>query len=222
MKEIVGKRHVDEADIIALQSGIREADSVLMEYSTRLERLGKTGELTEVQVRALWSRLSAVKELKNLRANTEEHELFYSFQICLFANKLMLESKKAEFATRMKIGETEKAMEAFEEFNSMHQKSFISNASKFLDDIYKPINDKADALVKRQWFESKKVKGEQKSIEERRADLQEHIGLITADDSDEEMIHNFMDDSEILYLLTGDGTESRVFISVKEQPLSKE
>lgn len=143
MREIIGKKHVDETDIIALQSGIREADSVLMEYSTRLERLSKTGEITEVQARALWSRLSAAKELKNLRANTEEHELYYSFQICLFASKLMLESKKAEFATRMKIGETEKAMEAFESFNTMHQQSFLSNASDFLASLYEPINAKA-------------------------------------------------------------------------------
>jgi hypothetical protein len=120
MKEIIGKKHVGETDIIALQSGIREADSVLMEYSTRLERLSKTGELSKVQVRALWSRFSASKELKNLRANTEEHELYYSFQICLFANQLMLKSKKAEFATRLKIGETEKATEALESFTTMY------------------------------------------------------------------------------------------------------
>ena len=216
MREIVGKKHVDEADIIALQTGIREADSVLMEYSTRLERLTKTGELTEVQVRALWSHLSAVKELKNLQANTEEHELYYSFQICLFANKLMLESKKAEFATRMKMGETEKAMEAFEAFNSMYQQSFINNASNFLDTLYKPINDKAEALMKRQWFESKSAKEKLQLIESIKADLQGHIGVFSDDGYDEEMIRSFTDDSEILYLPSGDGSEQRVFISVKE------
>jgi hypothetical protein len=219
MREIIGKKHVDETDIIALQSGIREADSVLMEYSTRLERLSKTGEITEVQVRALWSRLSAAKELKNLRANTEEHELYYSFQICLFASKLMLESKKAEFATRMKIGETEKAMEAFESFSTMYQQSFLSNASDFLAVLYEPINTKAESLLKRQWFESKKAKGELESIKAKKDDLQGHIGIFAADDSDEEMIRSFTDDSEILYLSSGDGdgSEQRVFISVKDE-----
>jgi len=217
MKEIIGKKHVDEADIIALQSGIREADSVLMEYSTRLERLGKTGELTEVHVTSLLSRLSVAKELNNLRANTEEHELYYSFQICLFANKLMLESKKAEFATRMKSGETEMAIEAFEMFNSMYQQSFINKASKFLDDIYMPINDKAESLVKRQWFESKKAIGELELIEAKMADLHGYIGCITEDSSDEEMIHCLTDDSEILYLPSEDGSKPRVFISAKKE-----
>jgi len=216
MREIIGKTHVDEADIIALQSGIRDADSVLMEYTTRLERLSKTGEITEIQVRALRSRLSAAKELKNLRANTEEHELYYSFQICLFASKLMLESKKAEFATRMKIGETEKAMEAFEAFNSMYQRSFISNASDFLDSLYKPINDKAESLVKRQWFESKKAKSELHSIDAKKADLQGNIGLMSEDGSDEKMIRTFTEDSEILYLPSNNGLEQRMFISVDE------
>lgn len=214
MKEIIGKKHVDQTDIISLQTGIREADAILMEYSTRLESLSKTGKLTEGQVRALRSRFSAAKELKDLKANTEEHELYYSFQICLFANKLMLESKKAEFATRMKIGETEKAMEAFDAFNTMHQQSFIANARQVLDDLYKPINDKAESLVNRQWFDSKKAKGELESIEAKKADLQGYIGLIAENGSDEEMIRSFTENSEILYLPSGDGSEQRVFISV--------
>lgn len=217
MREIIGKKHVDETDIIALQSSIREADSVLMEYSTRLERLSKTGEIAEVQVRALRSRLSAAKELKNLRANTEEHELYYSFQICLYASKLMLESKKAEFATRMKVGETEKAMEAFDSFNVMYQQSFFSNAPLFLEALYEPIDAKAETLVKRQWFDSKRAKGELKSIEKNKADLQGHIGIFADDGCDAEMIRSFMDDSEILYLPSGDGAEQRVFISAKDE-----
>jgi len=216
MKEIIGKQHVDEPDIIALQSGIREADCVLMEYYTRLERLSKSGELTEVQVRTLRSHLSAAKEIKNLRANTEEHELYYSFQICLFASKLMLESKKAEFATRMKIGEIEKATEALESFNSMYQQSFLANANEFLDDLYMPINDKAESLVGRQWFESKKAKSELESIEAKKEHLQGHIGLIIEDGSDEEMIRSFSDESEILYLPSGDESVPRMFISTKE------
>lgn len=216
MREIIGKMHVDETDIIALQSGIRDADSILMEYTTRLERLSKTGQITEIQVRTIRSHLSAARELKNLRANTEEHELYYSFQICLFANKLMLESKKAEFVTRMKIGETQKAIEVFEAFNSMYQRSFICNASDFLDTLYKPINDKATSLVKRQWFESKKAKGELQSIDAKKADLQGHIGLMSDDGSDEKMIRSFTEDSEILYLPSDDGSESRMFISVDE------
>lgn len=216
MREIISKTNVDEADIIALQSGIRDSDSVLMEYTTRLERLSKTGEIAEIQVRALWSRLSAAKELKNLRANTDEHELYYSFQICLFASKLMLESKKAEFATRMKIGENEKAMEAFEAFNSMYQQSFISNASDFLNTLYEPINDKAESLLKRQWFESKKTKSELQSIDAKKANLQGHIGLMSEDGSDEKMISSFTEDSEILYLPSDDGSKQRMFISVDE------
>ncbi len=213
MKRIIDKKHVDDTDIIALQSGIREAESVLMEYKTRLERLSKTGEITDVQVRALWSRLSAAKELKNLRENTEKHELYYSFQICLFASKLMLESKKAEFATRMKVGETEKAMEAFESFNTMYQQSLLKNASSFLMVLYEPIKAKAESLMKRQWLESKKAKSELESI---KAGLQGHIGIFADDGSDEEMISNFKNDIEILYLPSGDGSEQRVFISVKD------
>jgi hypothetical protein len=215
MKEILRKKHVDETDIIALQSGIREADSVLMEYSTRLERLSKTGKLTEVHVRALWSRFSASKELKSLSANTE-HELYYSFQICLLANRLMLESKKAEFATRMKIGETEKAIESFEAFNAMHQQSFIANAPEYLDSIFNPISDKAESLIKRQWIESKKAKGELESIGAKKEDL---LGLVPEDDSYEEMIRIFTKDSEILYLPLGDDEAPRMFISARDEAL---
>lgn len=217
MRQIIGKKYVDETDIVALQSGIRKADSVLMEYTTRLERLSKTGEITEVQVRALLSRLSTTKELKKLRANTEEHELYYSFQICLFASKLMLESKKAEFATRMKMGETDKAMEAFESFNAMHKQSFLSNASDFLAAFYEPINAKAESLVKRQWFDSNKARDEMKSIEAKIADLQGYIAIFANDGSDEEMISSFNGDSEILYLPSGDGSEQRVFISARDK-----
>lgn len=65
-----------------------------MEYNTRLERLDKTGELTEIQVRAFRTHLSAANEMKQLRANTKEHELYYPFRICLFASKLIPESKE--------------------------------------------------------------------------------------------------------------------------------
>lgn len=219
IKEIVSKRHADETDIIALQSGIRDADSVLMEYSTRLERLNKTGELTEVEVRSLRSRFSASKELKSLVANTEEHELYYSFQMSLFANKLMLEGKKAEVATRMKIGETEKAMEAFEAFNTMYQQSLIKNASEFLEEIYKPISDKADSLVKRQWFESKKAKGQLESIGAKKEDLLGHASLVSEDDSDEELIYNLTKQSEILYVPSGDDEAPRMFIAASDKAL---
>lgn len=143
--------------------------------------------------------------------------MYYSFQICLFASRLMLESKKVEFATRMKIGETEKAMEAFESFNTMHQQSFLSNASDFLAVLYEPINTKVESLVKRQWFETKKAEGVLESIEAKKADIQRHIGIIAEDGSDEDMICNFTNDREILYLPSGDGSNQRVFISVKDE-----
>jgi hypothetical protein len=73
--------------------------------------------------------------------------------------------------------------------------------------------------MKRQWFESKKAKGELESIGAKKADLQGHIGFIAGDGSDEEMIRSFTDDSEILYLPSGDDEEPRMFISVKEQAL---
>ncbi len=216
MREIVNKTHVDDTDIITLQSGIRDADSILIEYSSRLERLSKTGEITEIQVRRLRSRISAAKELQNLRANTEEHELYYSFQICLFASKLILESKKAEFATRMKTGETEKAMEAFESFNVMFQQSFVNNATDFLDALYKPINAKAEFLKQRQWVESKKSKQTLQSFESKKAELKEQIDLLIEGCSDDKMIHSFKDDCEVLYLPASDESEQRVFISVNE------
>lgn len=216
MKEIIRKKYVDETDIIALQMGIRDADSVLMEYSTRLERLSKEDTLIKVQIRELRSHLSVAKEMKKLRANTKEHELYYSFQICLFASRLMLESKKAEFATWMKNGETEKAIEVLEAFRSMRQQSFINNAYAFLDDLYKPISDKAESLVERQWFASKTAKGELESIEAERTELYGLIDLMASDSSEEEMIQSIIDDREILYLPSGDGAKQRIFISVRE------
>jgi len=114
-REIIGNTHVGEADIYVLKSGILDTGSVLNEYITRLERLSKTGELTEIEVGKL-IKPSAEKKLKSLKANIEKHELFNSFQICLIASKLQLECKKAEFVTRMKMGEPEKAIEAFEAF----------------------------------------------------------------------------------------------------------
>lgn len=216
MKEIIRKKYVDETDIIALQMGIRDADSVLMEYSTRLERLSKEDTLIKVRIRELRSHLSVAKEMKKLRANTKEHELYYSFQICLFASRLMLESKKAEFATWMKNGETEKAIEVLEAFRSMRQQSFINNAYAFLDDLYKPISDKAESLVERQWFASKTAKGELESIEAERTELYGLIDLMASDSSEEEMIQSIIDDREILYLPSGDGAKQRIFISVRE------
>lgn len=216
MREITGKTYVDATDIIALQSGIRDADSVLIEYMTRLERLGNTGKITEIQVRSLWSHLSAVKELKKLKSNTEEYELLYSFQICLFASKLMLESKKAEFATRMKTGEIEKATEAFEVFKSMFQRSFLTNAVNFLENLYGPIDKKAESLVKRQWIESKKTNIELEAINVKKADLQKYIGQIIGEGDDEELIRQFSADSEMLYVPGAAGTEPRVFISTNK------
>ncbi len=159
---------------------------------------------------------SAAKELQNLRENTEEHKLDYSFQICLFASKLMLESKKAEFATRMKTGETEKAMEVFDSFNAIYQQSFVNNATDFLDTLYNPINAKAESLMQRQWVESKKSKGELQSLELKKAGLKENINLLVEGGSDEEMIRNFKDDCEILYLPASDKSGQRMFISVNE------
>jgi len=72
-------------------------------------------------------------------------------------------------------------------------------------------------LVKRQWFESKKAKGVLESIEAKKADIQRHIGIIAEDGFDEEMIRSFTNDSEILYLPSGDGSDQRVFISVKDE-----
>lgn len=220
IKEVIGKNHADETDIIALQAGLREADAVLMEYSTRLERLINTGKLTEVQVRKLLSRISAVKELKRLKANTEEHELFYSIHICLYASKLMLESKKAEFATRMKTGQTEKAQEAFDAFKQMYQQLQSVNTTEFLAEIYKPISDEAERLVNQQWIKTSKSKQELDSIGSERTELHKRISLILEDDVNEKMIRGFTDDSEVLFLPSLADSEPRIFISVQEDVLS--
>lgn len=218
MRAIIGKNHLDETDIIALQSGIHEAESVLMEYTTRLERFCDTGEIGEIEIRSLLSRLSATKELKRLSASTDEHELYYSFQMCLLASKLMLENKKAEFLTRLKIGDTAKAMEVLGEFKSMRHHSFINNASGFLDAIYNPINAKAETLLERQWLDTKRAKGELELLETKRADMRRVIEVIANDCSnDDEMIRSFSEEIEILYLPSNDGAEPRVFISAKEK-----
>lgn len=216
IREIVAKIHVDETDIIALQAGIREADSVLMEYTTRLDRLKKTNEISEIQVTMLWSRLSAAKEIKKLSENAKEQELFFSFQICLFACKIFLEGKKAEFATRLKMGEIEKAVEAFDSFSSFHSQSFIRNASDLLKSIYQPINDKAKFLMDRQWFESERTKKEFQLLDAKKNDMEGFIDLIAADESDEEMIRKFKEEMEIVYVPSEDGRKERMYISVDE------
>ena len=215
IKGIVDKQHVDDTDIVALQAGGRDADSILIEYSSRLERLGKTGEITEINVRTLFSRLSATKEIQNLSKNAEEQELFYSFQICLFASKLKVESKKAEFATRMKMGETDKAVEVFNAYRDACIHSFINDAPEFLDSLFDPIHEKAKSLISRQWFDSKESAKKLDSIGSRKSDLSEFIGLLTESEADNEVITNFNENREILYLPGNDGAEQRVFISVE-------
>lgn len=216
IREIVGKTHVDESDIIALQSGITDADGILMEYTTRLKRLSTNSEITDRQVAKFLSRLFTVKDLKKLRTYTEENELYCSFQICLLADKLMLEGKKAEFATRLKLGETEKALEAFNTFTSMHEKSFINNATDLLKTLYQPINDKAKTLVTGQLFKSKKARNELNSIDFEKSDLKEYISSMSLDDSNDKMISNFTKDIEIIYVPSEDGLEQRMFISDDE------
>jgi hypothetical protein len=218
MREIIGKNHVDDTDIIALRSGLGHAESVLMEYSRRLERLPGHGKIADIPVRRMRSRLSAAKELQKLRAKIEgpEPDLLYSCQICIYANRLMLESKKAEFATRLKMGETEKAREAFDEFKSMYEQSLNNAADWNFRARCRPIYDKADSLKKRQWFDSKKAKDELRALKSKKADWDKYIGNMADGAADEELIRSFAEDRGILYLPAAEGSEQRVFISVPE------
>jgi len=217
LREIVVKKHVDDTDIIALQAGIREADSVLNEYSLRLERLSQSGEVAEIRIRKLLSRISAARELQNLGTNIEDQELYLSFQMCLFASKLLTEGKKAEVATRMKMGETEKAMEAFETFCAAYKQSFAYNAADFLDRLFDPVQAQAETLIQRQWIESKKSSEKLESLEGVKIELNDHISCLTEGEVDKEMMRRFSGNREILYIPAADASEQRVFISVEDE-----
>lgn len=216
IKEVVCKKLVDHTDIIAIQSGIRDADSVLLEYSSRLERLVNTGEITDIEIRRLRSLVSAAKEIDSLKEKTEEHELTYSFQICLFASNLMLEGKKAEFATRMKMGEPDKAMEVLDKFVVLRNQSFLMRSNDLLERIYEPIDSKAGTLIKRQWMESKKAKDTLQVLKQEKASLRSHIGAFLDNDLTHELVNTFSQQREVLYLPGIEEEEQRMFISVVE------
>lgn len=218
MREIAGKKHVDDTDVIALQSGLGHAESVLMEYSTRLERLAEPGKIADIPVRRMRSHLSAAKELQKLRANIEGPglDLLYSCQICIYANRLMLESKKVEFATRLKTGEPEKAIESFDEFKIMYDKSFNEAADWNFGVWYKPIYKRANSLKESQWLESKKATEELRALKSKKAEWDEYIGNMADGAADEELILNFTEERGILYLPAAELSEQRVFISLPE------
>ncbi|MCL2249224.1 MAG: hypothetical protein FWC13_08130 [Oscillospiraceae bacterium] len=214
LKGVADKQYVDDTDIIAIQSGVREADSILIEYFSRLERLNKTSAITEIKVRKLLSRLSAAKEMQNLSEKAEEQELFYSFQVCIFASKLKIEGKKAEFAVRMKMGDTTKAVEAFSSYSESHSQSFTSGAHELLDSIYGPINAKANFLLQKQWFKPIQASNTYRAMESKKESLDIFISKM-ADMNNDEIINNFTKNHDILYVSANADSEQRMFVSVE-------
>jgi hypothetical protein len=214
MKAIVCKKCVDYTDIVALQSGIQKSDAILNEYSSRLKRLYNNDLITNVEVRKLRSHISPVKEIRNLGTNMDEHEVDFSLKVCQFAHRLMLEGRKAEVATRMKLGETEKAVEAFEAFKEIYQTPSFHN--EFLETLPTEINAKAELFASRQWFKSKKTNAEQQILEIKVNNLMGSADIVFDDSADVEMINQFTGDSEILYLLSAECSKQRVFIEAKD------
>lgn len=212
MREIISKTYVDLADIIALQTGIQDADSIRMEYATRLER--SRNKNTNIKVDTLWSRLSATGGLKRLRANIEE-EFDYSFNVCLLASKLIHENKKAEIAIRIKMGEIEKANELLAMFTNMQQQSF-NEASSLLDSLYQPIMEKAEWLINRQWFNRQKASDELQLIKTKKTDYIDSIVNTLSENEFTSSFRRLGEDVEILYLPSQDKSKQRMFISVKE------
>ena len=64
-----------------------------------------------------------------------------------------------------------------------------------------PIIVKAEILIKNQSKKSEKAESVLKEIKDKKADLEDHIGLMLNDNSDEKMIQSFIEDVEIFICL---------------------
>jgi len=64
-----------------------------------------------------------------------------------------------------------------------------------------PIIVKAEILIKNQSKKSEKAESVLKEIKDQKADLEDHIGLMLNDNSDEKMIQSFIEDVEIFICL---------------------
>ena len=181
----------------------------------KTERSGVNGDLSEVYARLLWSRFSADQELIRLRYKADAHDLIYSFHMCLYASKLKAEAKKAEFATRLKMGEANKANEVYTVYQEMAFQSFETRAQDLFEDLTEPVMQKARELIRRQWIDSKRAEEELKKVEEIQTQLRELI-FSMIEDPDEDVILSFNSDRQILFLPATAETDQRLFISERE------
>jgi hypothetical protein len=215
LKTISLKRHVDHTDIQVLRNSLSQVDSIAMEYLIRLDRQIANDEFSDIQDRKLMSKLRASKDLGALLNEIEAEGLPFSIQISMYADALKLELKKAEYATRLRLGEADKASEVFEELEVLKNHSFQLKAPELLKKAFAKINDKAKSLLDGQWIESKKAAARMELITKQEDELNSFVNRFTKDDDFDEISASNNEEVEVLYLTDGESGDPRVFISSK-------
>jgi hypothetical protein len=216
LKAIAIKKHVDHTDIQVLRNSLAQADSISMEYLIRLDRQIADDDFTDIKERKLLSKIRASKDLEALLQEMEVEGLPFSIQISMYADALKLELKKAEYATRLKLGEIDKASEVFDELEILKKHSFQEKAPELLNQAFSKINEKAKSLVDGQWIESTKAAERLKLISSREDDLNTFVDRFTSQDNFAEISESNSEEVEILYLTNSESSETRVFIAAKE------
>lgn len=216
LKAIAIKRHVDHTDIQVLRNSLAQVDSISMEYLIRLDRQIAEEDFTDIKERKLFSKIRASKDLEALLQEMEDEGLPFSIQISMYADALKLELKKAEYATRLKLGEADKASEVFDELEILKKHSFQVKAPELLNQAFSKINEKAQSLVDGQWIESTRAAERLKLITSREEELNTFVHRFTSEDNFDEISGSNSEELEILYLTNDEISETRVFISSKD------
>jgi hypothetical protein len=216
LKTIARKKHVDHTDIQVLRNSLAQVDSVSMEYLIRLDRQIAGEEFTDIQERKLMSKIWASKDLGALLNEIEAEGLPFSIQISMYADALKIELKKAEYATRLKLGEADKASEVFEELEVLKNHSFQQKAPELLNKAFARINEKAMSLIDGQWIESNKAADRMKMITNQEVELNSFVNKFNKEDDFAEISESNNEEVEVLYLTDGSSGEPRVFIASKD------
>jgi len=213
LREISIKTNVDQNDIQALQSLGVEAGAIAREYAGRFEGKIAREEFTNITERKVLSKLGAGKDMKALLDELENEELGLTVQVGIFADTMQLELKKAEYATRLKLGEAEKADEVFSELTRIHESSFLVKAPELLETTFEQIHRKADELLAGQWIESSKAKERLENVKESETKLKGFVAQFVQDDNVRALEKAQAEEVEILYLPSSNNSEPRVFVA---------
>lgn len=221
LMKITEKHNIDASDIIELRQLNIIAREVFNEYHIRLERMNldyiyneKVNQLTKVK---------RMKELVNL---IEDKEINYTIQLCFYADYLSLQCELAEISTRMKSSNmTDQTAIIKERIQALHENylnSFVSNIEEEIDKKYNPVLSFAKLLKEKNLLEQKidkyyknKIPQLEKELEKLKNNLVEKIPN-EKNNSINKILIDLEKPKEILYMLSEDYSEQRVFIADKE------